>query len=89
MKVINYNNEAQFEALQLRLHNRLNAKSKELKYVATRYANPRTRTDGTVDLLVDDVNLPEIYAEILAELTPTEINNMEDYDSSKYPEDAL
>jgi hypothetical protein len=84
MKVVNYNNEAQAEALQLRLHNRLNGSG--VKYVADRYSDIRTRKNGSVDVFIKDSG--DTWSEVEAEITPLEINNIEDYNPNNYPQDA-
>jgi hypothetical protein len=86
MKVINYNNREQFEALQLRIHNRLKGKRKQLRYNAERYCDGLERLDGSIDLLIDDENNLQVWMEIQDELTPAETNNIEQYNHTNYPQ---
>jgi hypothetical protein len=90
MEAIIYNNEEQAEALQTRLHNRLNAKKKSLRYNATRYSNLVYHpTDGRVAMPIDRNTFANVWAELETELTANEINNIEELTVDWYPEITL
>lgn len=86
MEAIIYNNEEQAEALQIRLHNRLNAKKKSIKYKATRYANLVYHpTDGRVAVPIDSNTFANVWAELEAELTTDEFNSIEELTIDWFP----
>jgi hypothetical protein len=86
MEGIIYNTEAQADAMQIRLHNRLNAKKRTLRYTATRYCDLiHHPTDGRVACPIDRTTHPEVWKEIEEEITPNEVNNVETLGADWFP----
>ena len=80
IEIIRYNSKAQAEALQNRLHNRLNGKRKSLRYNAKRYANTIPHPNGSNwGIILCQDKHPAVYDEIMSELTGGEKNKIENY----------
>ena len=86
MEAIIYNNEAQAIALQNRVHSRLAGLGKSKGYKATKYADLiHHPTDGRVACPIEARTNLAWYDDLVAELTPGEINNIETLTSDWFP----
>jgi hypothetical protein len=87
MRAIVYNNAAQAEALQARVHNRV----KGIKsYVAKRYSNLHYHpTNGKVAVAIELDEKHDWNNDLIEELTPGEINNIETLSADWFPNTEL
>ena len=81
MKAIIYINQAQADAMETRLHAKLNAKGKAAGYLATQYSGSIVHpTDGRVAIPIESRFMPW-WREIQDELTPVELDSIEELTS--------